>query len=101
MFQVSLGAADREETCAREGFGVRKHLDGIAAGAHPDEQVSSGLQGSKPGADPSLFCKSCHHHIWWGPGTFCKAGALAESSTIANTPGVGLELGLVAKLQEP
>lgn len=101
MFQVSLGAAARVETGAREGFGVRKHLDDVAAGAHLDEQVSSGLQGSKPGADPSRFCESCHYHIWWGPGTFCKAGALAQSSIIANILGVGLELGLVAKPQEP
>lgn len=44
-------------------------LDSGKAGVLPYGQISSRLQESKPGADPSLVCASYHHHVCWGPGT--------------------------------
>lgn len=60
-------------------------LDSGKVGVLPYGQISSRLQQSKPGADPSLVCESCHRHVCWGPGTLCAAGA-PQSSWLRAAP---------------
>lgn len=68
-----------------------------AAGGLPHGQVPSRLQEGKSGADPGLFCESCHHQVCGDPGPFAQREhptAAGTGSTVANTPGAGLGRGL-------